>query len=180
MYLSIIIVLFSLSPDSNFRQDLVEIRNMYEKAASNEKDAIEFADYMENKVAGPNVLIKGYKATSLFLMARYHWNPYSKFSYFNEGKKMLESAINEKPENTELRFLRIGIQNNVPGFLGYNEKINEDKTHLIQKLNKLSDYDLKKRIGSFLLQHIELTETEKKEVENEISKEKYIINTASF
>lgn len=180
MYLSIFIAIFSWSADSVYQKEMVEIRNMYEKAANNEKDAIAFSDYIEKKTGASNTLIMGYKAASIFLLAGYHWNPYSKFSYFNEGKKMLESAINETPENTELRYLRLAIQNNVPGFLGYNSKVNEDKNLLIQNLSKLNDSDLKMRIGRYLLQHTELTESEKKEIEIEISKENNLINTASF
>lgn len=179
MYLSILIVLLSFSPDSNYLHDLIEIRNMYEKAAENENDAIEFAIFFESKSVGSSALIKGYKAASLCFLAEYHWNPYYKFSYFNEGKKMLESAISENPENSELRYLRLAIQSNVPGFLGYNEKINEDKMHLIQKLNNLKDSDLKIRIGRYLLQHTELTESEKSEIEDEVSLKNKITNTAS-
>jgi hypothetical protein len=53
--------------------------------------------------------------------------------------------------NAELRFLRLGIQNNAPSFLGYNDSIEPDKIFLINAEATLTDPELKKLILSYLV-----------------------------
>ena len=47
-------------------------------------------------------------------------NPASKLKLFKQGHKLLEAAIAKDPNNAEFRFLRLIIQENSPGILGYN------------------------------------------------------------
>tara|TARA_B100000963_G_scaffold103821_1_gene89925 strand:+ start:345 stop:773 length:429 start_codon:yes stop_codon:yes gene_type:complete len=58
--------------------------------------------------------------------AEYRLNPFSKLNTFNAGTDEIEQAVKTDPENAEIRFLRLCIQMESPGFLNYNSKINED------------------------------------------------------
>ncbi|GAB5538186.1 MAG: hypothetical protein Salg2KO_02890 [Salibacteraceae bacterium] len=60
------------------------------------------------------------------MMAEVTLNPYTKLSYFNNGKAAIEEAIKTNPSNPELRYVRYMIQSNAPDFLGYNNNIIED------------------------------------------------------
>ena len=59
-------------------------------------------------------------------MAEVVSNPYTKLSYFNDGKKLIDQAIKMDPKNAELRYLRFMIQQNTPDFLNYSDDINAD------------------------------------------------------
>lgn len=83
-------------------------------------------------------------------MAKHYLNPISKLKTFNNGKKILESAIEKDKLNPELKFLRLSIQENSPSFLGYHNNIKEDKLFLIKCLPTITDDELKKIITSYL------------------------------
>ena len=83
------------------------------------------------------------------MMANYVFNPFSKLSYFNKGKKMLHRAIMADAQNIELRFIRFGVQTNVPSFLGYNNYVEKDKAYLKQSLPFISDQNLKNMIVNY-------------------------------
>ena len=75
-------------------------------------------------------------------------NPISKLKLFKKGHKLLEAAIKEDPNNTEFRFLRLMIQENAPGILGYN--VNEEKdSEFIRKEYKSLPEDLQKTISDY-------------------------------
>jgi hypothetical protein len=52
--------------------------------------------------------------------------PSNKLSLFKSGHKKLEEAIKKNNANAEYRFLRLIIQENAPGFLGYKSDIQHD------------------------------------------------------
>ena len=72
--------------------------------------------------------------------AEHKFSPISKLSAFNQGKELLESAILSEPNNAEFRFIRLSIQENCPGILGYSSNISTDKTMLIKKYALLDSY----------------------------------------
>ena len=75
-------------------------------------------------------------------------NPISKLTLFKKGHKLLEAAIQQDPNNTEFRFLRLMIQENAPGILGY--KVDEEKdSEFIRKSYKSLPEDLQKTIADY-------------------------------
>ena len=75
-------------------------------------------------------------------------NPVSKLKLFKKGHKLLEAAIKQDPDNTEFRFLRLMIQENAPGILGY--KVDEEKdSEFIRKSYKSLPVDLQKTIVDY-------------------------------
>ncbi len=65
-------------------------------------------------------------------------NPKDKLSLFKSGHQKLELAIKQASSNTEYRLLRLMIQENAPGFLGYNNNLNEDKNIIVANFKTLS------------------------------------------
>jgi len=59
----------------------------------------------------------------------------NKLNVFKEGHKKLEAAITKNKANTEFHFLRLMIQENAPGVLGYKSDIQKD-SDLIKKTYK--------------------------------------------
>ena len=128
---------------------LTQVRSLYEQAANDEKACRELLEWLKPYNESNNPLLYGYRAASTMMMANYVFNPFSKLSYFNKGKKMLGTAINADGKNVELRFIRFGVQTNVPSFLGYNNYVERDKIFLKQSIPGIEDQNLKNMIVSY-------------------------------
>lgn len=57
---------------------------------------------------------------------------FDKMHHFNKGTKILDAAIRAKPDDVEMRFLRMTIQINAPGFLGYGDNLEDDKRFVLK------------------------------------------------
>jgi hypothetical protein len=75
-------------------------------------------------------------------------NPVSKLTRFKNGHKLLEAAIKQDPNNAEFRFLRLMIQENAPGILGYKVDEEEDSDFIRKAYNSLPE-DLQKTISAY-------------------------------
>lgn len=137
------------------------IRAMYQKAAGDETACKELISLLEPFSEKKHALLSGYKGSATMMMANYVFNPVSKLSYFNKGKKILEKAIEGERENAELRFLRYTIQTNIPFFLGYKKDIKGDKRFLLACLKNIDNSPLKAMISGYLKEYGNLTLEEK-------------------
>ena len=140
---------------------LPQIRTMYIQANDNEKTCKELITLLKPYDESNNPLFMGYKAGATMIMAKHSINPINKLSWFNKGKKMLESAIKADNKDVELRCLRFGIQSNIPSFLGYKQEIPVDKKYILQSYPQVNDKVLRKNIVSFLTKWGDLSQAEK-------------------
>lgn len=88
----------------------------------------------------------------------------AKFSFFENGKKLLEQAVLLDPENPEIRFLRFSVQAEVPWVVGYSSNLEKDADLIINALEKNKiDYkiDFWKKAVKFLQNSGELTTQQK-------------------
>jgi hypothetical protein len=143
---------------------ITEVRLLYQKAAAAEHTCKDLIDLLAPYNEKNSPLLSGYKAGATMMMARYVFSPFSKLSYFNKGKKMMEKAIEADKENPELRFLRFGVQTNIPFFLGYKNDIQTDKLFLLRSISQLSDISLKQFMVAYLNESGELTNIEKQKL----------------
>jgi len=125
---------------------LKSVRSLYQKAAINEKSCKNLIEILSPYNNNTNPLLQGYNGCATMMMAKYTLNPFSKWSYFQKGKKMLENAIGADSTNIELRFLRFAVQTNIPSFLGYHGFIESDKKILLESISFLNDPELKNMI----------------------------------
>lgn len=146
--------------NSTFQDYIGASRELYVKAESDQRYAEELLELSGNQKDAA-VIFQGYHGAANMMIAKHVGNPFSKLSYFKNGKKILEEAIQADKENIELRFLRFSVQSEAPGFLGYRDAVEEDKKLLLQGLNELEDPRLKQMIRSFLMKTDYLSEAEK-------------------
>ena len=97
-----------------------------------------------------NILLGGYMGALRIAKSKHRSNLMKKLGLFNDGKEMLESAILKDPKNIELRFLRFTIQVNVPGFLFYNDDLENDRDLIEKNLHTMQNEPLRKRIAAFI------------------------------
>ena len=120
---------------------------LLEKANESEENCLEFYEIMtDHRAESPTA--EGYFALSTMMLAKIYKNPFTKLSYFNKGKNILEAAIKSYPDNVELRFLRYAVQAKVPSILLYFNDMDDDKEILDGYLSNNSG-NLAERIHRF-------------------------------
>ena len=120
---------------------------MLEKANTSAENCQEFYNLMTDHRSQSSTA-EGYFALATMMLAKTHSNPFTKLSYFNKGKNILEAAIEAYPDNVELRFLRYAVQAKVPSILLYFNDMEEDK-ELLDAYVAINDGGLAKRIHRF-------------------------------
>ena len=151
------IVLFWYVP----AQDLETLRLAYKEAAHDDAKIESFYTLVNHITKEDNTLLVGYKGAAIALAAKKEKTIKTKKEMFVEGTSYLEYAIDKTPENIELRFIRIGIQENTPKLLKYKDNIEEDKTFILNHFNAISSKNLKDHIGDYIKQSKVFSETEK-------------------
>jgi hypothetical protein len=129
---------------------VAHVRELFKKAIVEKESCMQLLQLLKDYTENNHPLFAGYKGCATMVMAKHVFNPASKYSYFSSGKQLLEKAIAADPANTELIFLRFGIQTNIPRFLNYKMDISKDKAVLIKMTPYVKDEDLKANIISVL------------------------------
>ncbi|MDQ3051615.1 MAG: hypothetical protein M3Q95_12065 [Bacteroidota bacterium] len=127
-------------------------------AFKSEAESIALYNKIHN-APNPEPLLKGYIGAVNIARAR-HAPIMDKRGYLKTGIAMLEEAIKEKPNNTELLFLRLTIQSKLPSFLGYNDNIDADKKFVLTNFSSTPS-PLKEKIAHFILKSEDFTDAEK-------------------
>ncbi|MGB1042426.1 MAG: hypothetical protein ACPGU6_03460 [Tenacibaculum sp.] len=92
--------------------------------------------YIDKYKDNTNVNVKAYVVSLQMKQAEYAFFPWKKLQIFKTEKKKLESLIKTNPTNVHLRYVRLVIQEKLPGILNYKSSIKEDKRFLKQWLKK--------------------------------------------
>lgn len=134
-------------------QNLKEYRVLIQDGKSSETAAKSLIDksvatYKRTK----EPIYGGFAAVGNFFMAKHAFNPIKKISYFNQGKKMLETAVEDDSTNIELRLMRLIAQENIPRILGYHQHVDEDRKLILKGYKKVDDLDLK----NFIIEYLKL------------------------
>ena len=76
-----------------------------------------------DKIIDPTPIELAYKAAAEALKAQEEWNPVEKLLYLKKFRKMITRAIELDVNEIEIRFLRFGIEYNIPGIFGFSNDI---------------------------------------------------------
>lgn len=150
--ITFLLILFAHLTSVASEPNIKSIRLKFHNSTSSEEVCKDLIKQLEPYNERNSPLLLGYKGGATMIMAKHSFNPFSKMSYFKNGKTILEKAIQADNNNVELRFLRYTIQTNVPSFLGYSSQIEKDQSFLKQSVSGLKDAELKKIITSYLKQ----------------------------
>ncbi|PKP51846.1 MAG: hypothetical protein CVT92_11585 [Bacteroidetes bacterium HGW-Bacteroidetes-1] len=89
----------------------------------------------QDKNSLENSVLIAYKGVARASSADALFNPVSKLARFNEGKKLIETAIDIDSQNAEIRLLRLSVQLGAPVFLNYRSEIEEDRQVIVERIN---------------------------------------------
>lgn len=146
--MKLLLIFFSINFMS-YQNEISDVRELFLSAYLSEYDCNVFGDKL-NKTDEKSVLIKGYKGCFYFIKCQFIKNPFKKLKYFDQGKKLLESAIKEDPKSVELKFLRYSIQKKLPKFLLYDKNIEKDLSFVKNNISKIKDEKQRKFITKYL------------------------------
>lgn len=141
--------------------NLHDVRQAYKYAAQSPEKVEAFYNSMKSVSKTDNVALVGYKGASIALKARSAKTLKDKKDGFIAGVGFIEFAIETEPNNIELRFIRIGIQENTPKILKYNQAIETDKQFILKQFKFISSSNLKNHIRDYILQSDSFTSEEK-------------------
>lgn len=145
--------------------DLEKARKLYLNAATEENSCRQLIDYLSTR-KNKQVVFQAYYGSAYMMMAKHVHNPFNKLEYFNEGREILENAIQEEPKNTEAVVLRYLVQSKIPAFLGYKNNMEEDKKFILSSLSKFEQGEGKKYLFYLLGKSGNLTDQELKSINN--------------
>jgi hypothetical protein len=132
-YTTILLILLGASPAFSQQLAIDSLRYYYFDEWVGKCGAETLVSYTETVGQDAAPLHRAYRGAGLATTANCTSWPMAKISRFRDGKKLLEGAVAEKPENLEVRFLRYTIQKNIPGFLGY-DNLEEDRKFILDRL----------------------------------------------
>lgn len=144
-------------------------RNLYFDAQSNDGKK-NFYNTMQS-ANDANAVFKAYKGVSVAMYAEVVSSVEDKFKYFDQGKILIEAAIQGDFWNPEIRFLRYSVQAEVPWFLKYNSNLQEDGNIVLDALRKKTidpKTDFWKKAITFMIDSNELPSS----MEDELKKYK--------
>lgn len=155
-----LLFLFLFCCSVGFSQNLQSVREQYIVSNSNSKAANEFKNTMAKYQNSKESVLRAYYAASIILVSKFETKLKVKKETFKNGVTLLEAEIRNNPNLTELRLIRLSIQENVPKITGYKKNINEDKQIIIKNYNS-QEASLKEHIKKFVKQSKSISETEK-------------------
>lgn len=129
---------------------LTDLRGNIRAMFDNEDVCDRIAARLETEDTEANPLMKGYFGVLTIARGTHRVNPFARLGTFNDGVDILEAALASDPGSVELHFLRLSIQVNVPGFVGYDEQRDEDREFVVSRLHTVQDTELRARIIRFI------------------------------
>jgi hypothetical protein len=135
------------SPAANHQMSPDPNRTAFYKAMQSDNKALVDAQISELN-SGPANIKDAFLGAMTMRRAGIGGNPVSKLKLFKQGHKLLEAAIKQDPNNVEYRFLRLMIQENAPGILGYKNDEEKDSEFIRKSYNSLPE-DLQKTIADY-------------------------------
>lgn len=141
--------------------DLKDVRRAYKIAAHEQSQLIVYNKMLQNITKNDKIEFVAYKGAGIALKGRFSKKIKDKRDFFIKGVTLLEYAISKSENNIELRFIRLGVQENTPKLLKYKKNIIEDKQFILSHYRTITSADLKQHIKDYILQSKVFTSEEK-------------------
>ncbi len=115
----------------------IDRTSYYQAMQQDKKDLVN--KQLKQLKKSPLELREAFEGALIMKKAGLGGNPIQKLNLFKEGHKELEAAIKKEPDNVEFRFLRLMIQENAPGILGYKGDLTADSEYIKKSYKTLPD-----------------------------------------
>ncbi len=152
---------FGIFLSTLFTPDISDVREQYRWAADNQEKAVELNKTLSSVTEDDKAVLIAYKGAASTIMAKYAKGIKAKKTYFKEGRRLIELAIALAPKNTELRYIRLSVQENAPKIVGYKKQMAEDKQFILDNYKNMANSEVRKFIKGFVSQSTSFSEAEK-------------------
>ena len=142
-------------------QDLKMIRAQYPKAVESTEITTKLDGELASVTSSGKPVLIAYKGAVLTLKAKFSKSKSKKKEFFKQGVALIESAVKAESSNIEIRYIRLGVQENSPKFLGYHKNIEEDKDFILKNFATVSSKELREVIRDFVMKSNFFSEKEK-------------------
>ncbi|NQD72622.1 hypothetical protein HP439_18000 [Sphingobacterium shayense] len=146
-YIAFLFFLVSIMEDEGVLQKL---RSNYAQSVKSEETCKAQLRTVE-AVSNPSPLELAYIGAYHAVWASHTKAPFDKLKSFKKGKKALENAVRQDPQNAEIRFLRLTIQYNAPNILKYRNEIPDDLEIILRNYDQIEPEKVKLMVKDFLL-----------------------------
>ncbi|GAB2778184.1 hypothetical protein HNQ93_001691 [Hymenobacter luteus] len=132
LFLSFLLTLSALVSTEANPYAVTHLRRQYQQAAASKEAGEKFYQLMAayNK---QDAVVLAYKAAAEAIRAR-DASMFNKLTYVQNASKLFEQAVKLDSDNAEIRFLRLSVESNLPGFLGLSPHVEEDRQFLVATL----------------------------------------------
>jgi len=97
-------------------------------------------------------VVIAYQGVAEALLAKVVWNPFTKINYLKTSRDNLQQAVNQAPENIEIRFLRLSTQYYLPSIMGFSSNLPEDKAAIMKNIESLDQEELDGQLLKFIFE----------------------------
>lgn len=154
----VLVLLLSILP---FGISLSEVREKYAKAEESPEITENLFSALSDIKETDDTIFLAYKGAVLTLKAKHSKGIKHKKEFFKNGVALLESALSASPNNLEIHFIRLTVQENAPKIVRYNKQIEADKRFILENYNSSKDDALKKIIKKYSSKSTLFSENEK-------------------
>lgn len=142
-------------------QELEELRVDYPKANLDETITNALHEKLSSFPKEKNKTVVAYRGAVATLKAKFARGFKNKKTFFKQGTELLDFAVSSEPKNIEIRCLRLGVQENSPGIVGYKDNIEEDKKFILDHYKLNTDTEVKNFVKGYILLSDLFTDAEK-------------------
>ncbi|WP_139923696.1 hypothetical protein [Hymenobacter sp. DG01] len=132
LFLSFLLTLSALVSTEANPYAVTHLRRQYQQAAANKEAGEKFYQLMA-AYTKQDAVVLAYKAAAEAIRAR-DASMFNKLTYVQNASKLFEQAVKLDSDNAEIRFLRLSVESNLPGFLGLSPHVEEDRQFLVSTL----------------------------------------------
>ncbi|HET8809822.1 MAG TPA: hypothetical protein VFM65_06095 [Flavobacteriaceae bacterium] len=122
-----------------------QLRDAYKTASTSEKEALGFMELTQH--IDSSAVHQAYLGAAFALKAKFGKN---KIQNLREAKTQIEKAVERKPQNIEIRMIRLSVQESLPAIAGYGKAIKQDRVFIAANLSKVENEGLKKYLQGFI------------------------------
>ena len=142
--------------------DIEEIRALYKQTDGSKENTIVLFDKLQTVSEKDGNVLLAYKGASIAMKGRFEKGAKQKTTIFKEGISLVEAALLKEPNNMEIRFIRLSIQQNSPKVLKYKKNIDEDKNFVLSNYESIETNTLRNYIRDYILNSNNFTDEEKR------------------
>lgn len=155
------LLLFGLFSLFLFSINIEEVRQLYPDATEDSTKTNILHEKLSSITQKEDNTLFCYKGAVYTLKAKHAKAIKDKKAFFKEGASIIEAALAAEPDNIELRFIRLSVQENAPKILKYRDHIEKDKNFILGRLSKLKESSVKNLIYGFVKDSKTFSEEEK-------------------